>query len=143
MTNAQKDIQVVRKWLDGGCPSWGVPVDQIRKLCSAISDLEDELAALRESREQQAVARPYAYEFGRSNGDGTYSVFIERSLPAKSHPDWPVKPLYTRPAEQAVTEAMVEAAVQAVRQYTRETLFIDEHRELVRAALKAAMEAEG
>lgn len=47
----------------------------------------------------------------------------------------------TRHAEQAVTEAMVEAAVQAVRQYTRETLLIDEHRELVRAALKAAMEA--
>lgn len=50
-------------------------------------------------------------------------------------------PLYTRPSEQAVTEAMVEAAVQAVRQYTRDTLFIDEHRELVRTALKAAMEA--
>lgn len=49
----------------------------------------------------------------------------------------------TSPVAEAVTEAMVEAAVQAVRQYTRETLFIDEHRELVRAALKAAMEAEG
>lgn len=49
---------------------------------------------------------------------------------------------FTRPAEQAVTEAMIEAVVQAVRQYTRETLFIDEHRDLVRAALKAAMEAD-
>lgn len=47
----------------------------------------------------------------------------------------------SRPSEQAVTDEMVEAAVQAVRQYTRETLFIDEHRELVRTALKAAMEA--
>ena len=50
-------------------------------------------------------------------------------------------PLYTRPTERTVTDAMVEAAVQAVRQYTRDTLFIDEHRELVRTALKAAMEA--
>lgn len=48
-----------------------------------------------------------------------------------------------RPTERAVTDEMVEAAVQAVRQYTHETLFIDEHRELVRAALKAVMEAEG
>jgi len=48
---------------------------------------------------------------------------------------------FARPAEQAVTDAMVEAVVQAVRPYTMRTLFIDEHRELVRAALKAAMEA--
>lgn len=42
----------------------------------------------------------------------------------------------THPA--AVTEATVEAVVQAVRPYTMRTLFIDEHRELVRAALKRA-----
>lgn len=42
---SENDIQVVRKWLDGGCPSWGVPVDQIRKLCSAIATLEAQLAA--------------------------------------------------------------------------------------------------
>lgn len=47
----------------------------------------------------------------------------------------------TRPAEQAVTEAMVEAVVKAIRPYTRDTLFLDEHQILVRAALKAAMEA--
>jgi len=41
----EKDIQVVRKWLDGGCPSWGVPVDQIRKLCSALAAIEAKLAA--------------------------------------------------------------------------------------------------
>jgi len=40
-----------------------------------------------------------------------------------------------------VTEAMVEAVVKAVRPYTRDTLFLDEHQILVRAALKAAMEA--
>mgnify|MGYP001347466712 CR=1 FL=1 len=47
-----------------------------------------------------------------------------------------------RPTERAVTEAMVEAVVQAVRPYTMQTLFIDEHRELVRDALKAAQEAK-
>lgn len=47
----------------------------------------------------------------------------------------------TRPSEQAVTEEMVEAVVKAIRPYTRDTLFLDEHQILVRAALKAAMEA--
>src|SRR5690606_39120397 len=51
-------IQVVRKWLDGGCPSWAVPVDQIRKLCWALAALEAELAALRKGWEQQPVAYP-------------------------------------------------------------------------------------
>lgn len=54
---------------------------------------------------------PYAYEFGRDNGDGTFSVVIERGSlvhvgagpfwtygpPKDPHPDWPVKPLYTLP----------------------------------------------
>jgi hypothetical protein len=51
--------------------------------------------------------RPYAYEYGKSNGDGTYSVVIERGdyvkvgenkyengPPARAVKDWPVKPLY-------------------------------------------------
>ena len=39
---------------------------------------------------------PYAWEFGRSNGDDTYSVVIERGRerPKDAHPDWPPKPLY-------------------------------------------------
>jgi hypothetical protein len=41
--------------------------------------------------------RPYAVEYGRDNGDGTYSVVIER-YPLlqwqKPHPDWPAKLLY-------------------------------------------------
>lgn len=45
-----------------------------------------------------------------------------------------------RPSEQVVTEAMVDAVVKAIRPYTRDTLFLDEHQILVRAALKAAME---
>lgn len=52
------------------------------------------------------------------------------------------RPLYAHPTERAVTEAMVEAVVQAVRPYTMHALFIDEHRELVRDALKAAQEGK-
>ena len=70
---------------------------------------------------------------GFLDGDDEYYVrdAIEAldSIISESHP------------AQAVTEAQVEAVVQAVRKYTRETLFIDEHRDLVRAALTAAQEA--
>lgn len=58
--------------------------------------------------------KPYAYEFGRSNGDGTYSVVIERGdmvqvgrqtwesgPPRDPHPDHPVNPLYEHPAPAA------------------------------------------
>ncbi|MER9665495.1 hypothetical protein [Mesorhizobium sp. M0203] len=38
--------------------------------------------------------KPYAHEYGRSNGDGTYSVVIERGEPKRPSPDWPIKPLY-------------------------------------------------
>ena len=64
-----------------------------------------DLAALR------AGGEPYAYEFGGSNGDGTFSVHIERTLPAKPHPDWPVRNLYTHPAtscERELAEARAE-----------------------------------
>lgn len=39
-----------------------------------------------------------------------------------------------------VDDAMMERLVKATRNYTRETLFIDEHRELIRAALEAALD---
>jgi len=42
-------------------------------------------------------AQPYAYEYGRSNGDGTFSVVIERGQPRNPVKDWPVKPLYAAP----------------------------------------------
>lgn len=45
------------------------------------------------------LGEPYAWEFGKSNGDGTFSVVIERSRPARAAPDWPVKPLYAREPE--------------------------------------------
>ncbi|MER8754139.1 hypothetical protein NKH69_00445 [Mesorhizobium sp. M0976] len=37
---------------------------------------------------------PYAHEYGKTNGDGTFSVVIERGKPKNPVPDWPVKPLY-------------------------------------------------
>jgi hypothetical protein len=46
-----------------------------------------------EARIETAIA-PYAHEYGKSNGDGTFSVIIERGAPKQPHPDWPVKPLY-------------------------------------------------
>lgn len=85
------------------------------------------------------------------DAEGNVSVADGSPLPAmlRSLPDAPIgKPLlalYAHPPAQAgaVTEAMVEAVVQAVRPYTMRTLFIDEHRELVRTALSAALAQEG
>lgn len=48
----ENDIQAVRKWLDDGCPSWGVPVDQISELCSALATLEAQLAEARKALER-------------------------------------------------------------------------------------------
>jgi hypothetical protein len=59
---------------------------------------------------QEPVAKPYAYEFARDNGDGTYSVFIERgdliqirptvyeyARPKNVHKDHPIKELFDHP----------------------------------------------
>jgi len=49
------------------------------------------------------VVEPYAHEFGKSNGDGTYCVVIEkgpRSYADKfAVPDWPITPLYAHPVQ--------------------------------------------
>ena len=50
-----------------------------------------------------AGAKPYAHEFGRSNGDGTFSVVIDRGQPERACSDWPIKPLYTHAQPQADT----------------------------------------
>jgi hypothetical protein len=61
----------------------------------------------------QGDAKPYAYEYGKANGDGTYSVVIERGdmvkvsdneyvygPPKRAVKDWPIKHLYlTAPAQ--------------------------------------------
>lgn len=37
---------------------------------------------------------PYAHEYAANNGDGTYSVIIQRGPPKRPVADWPIKPLY-------------------------------------------------
>lgn len=54
-------------------------------------------------------------------------------------PDGRYRIALTRPAEQAVTDEMIERLVQTTRKYTIETLFIEEHRDLIRAALTTAL----
>ena len=54
------------------------------------------------------TAEPYAYEYGRSNGDGTFSVFIERTMRDVCS-DWPVKPLFDHAAPCARCEDAEQA----------------------------------
>lgn len=78
--------------------------------------------------------------------DGVPVVAVKIMFPEKSQPLTTAEvrhvlaALASSPAK-AVTEALVGTLVQATREYTRQTLSIDEHRELIRDALKAAMEA--
>ncbi|MER8941306.1 hypothetical protein NKH82_17625 [Mesorhizobium sp. M0915] len=55
---------------------------------------------------------PYAHEYGKTNGDGTFSVVIERGKPKNPVPDWPVKPLFAHPLPKASIEP---GAVEALR----------------------------
>lgn len=34
---AERDIETVRKWLDGGCGSWGLPSNAIRRILDRVS----------------------------------------------------------------------------------------------------------
>ena len=67
-------------------------------------------ALVEQPAQQEPVAKPYAYEYGRNNGDGTYSVVIEKGdlvqtapavynyvRPRKAHKDWPIKELFDSP----------------------------------------------
>lgn len=61
MTTAQTEaraVESVRKWLDGGCSSWGLPSQQIEMLLSALGAKDAELAALK--KEAADVVRPFA-----------------------------------------------------------------------------------
>jgi len=72
---------------------------------------EEELERFAELvRANEPVAKPYAYEYGRDNGDGTYSVVIEKGdlvqtapavynyvRPRNRHKDWPIKELFDSP----------------------------------------------
>jgi len=50
---------------------------------------------------ESLFGKPYAWEFGKSNGDGTFSVVIERDKPGRPSPDWPLKALYVREEPKA------------------------------------------
>lgn len=41
---------------------------------------------------------PYAYEFGRVDTEGRFSVVIEHAYPLRAKSDWPIVPLFRRPA---------------------------------------------
>lgn len=58
----------------------------------------------------QEPVKPYAYEYGRDNGDGTYSVVIDKgslvqtqpavynyARPQNAHKEWPIKELFDHP----------------------------------------------
>lgn len=74
-----------------------------------ITAIREALAEQPAQQQEPVVQRPYAYEYGVDNGDGTYSVKIDRGpliytgvqyeycAPRNPHPDHPVTPLYTSP----------------------------------------------
>ncbi|MEN5159719.1 hypothetical protein [Achromobacter spanius] len=45
--------------------------------------------------------KPYAYEFGRVDTEGRFSVVIEHAYPLRAKSDWPIVPLFRRPAPPA------------------------------------------
>lgn len=73
------------------------------------------IAALKQALEAQPVpaqepVKPYAYEYGRDNGEGTFSIVIDRGSlsmtrpgvynyvrPENAHKDWPIKELFDHP----------------------------------------------
>ncbi|WP_313369960.1 hypothetical protein [Achromobacter animicus] len=42
------------------------------------------------------MSKPYAYEFGRVDKEGRFSVVIEHKYPVNARSDWPEVPLYRR-----------------------------------------------
>ncbi|TIM07563.1 hypothetical protein [Mesorhizobium sp.] len=66
----------------------------------------------------------YAHEYGKSNGDGTFSVVIDRGEPKRPVSDWPITPLYLAPA-QAVPGDMVLVPLDATEAMIQEALKVD------------------
>lgn len=58
---------------------------------------------------QPDLSKPHAFEFGRVDNDGRFSVVIEHSYPQRAKSDWPVVPLYRHPARTAL-EALSNAS---------------------------------
>ena len=105
------------EWCHGGEPcGTAEAITALRKALADQSNLK-QVIELYDSPDQPAqqepVAKPYAYEYGRDNGDGTYSVVIEKGdlmqtapavynyvRPRNAHKDWPIKELFDHPPAQ-------------------------------------------
>lgn len=57
--------------------------------------------------------KPHAYEFGRMDHEGRFKVVIEHRYPTHAKSDWPIVPLFRRPAPTPVARdwKAVEAAI--------------------------------
>ena len=96
------------------------------------------------------ASQPYAYEFSRSNGDGTHSEHIERGclqevapgrwehsgLPRGALADKPIKALYTTPQTQP---AAVPAGMEPVAHVSQETFNDDGTSDIIIPALPIGM----
>lgn len=59
--------------------------------------------------------KPYAYGFGRVDTEGRFSVVIEHAYPLRSKSDWPIVPLFRRPAPPAgVAPALPELSADLI-----------------------------
>jgi len=87
--------EIDRYWNDDAVEPSHEPVASaaIRAYLSALSAPE--------AAHPGAEGAAYAHEYGRSNGDGTFSVVIERGEPKRAAPEWPVKPLYAHPTPRS------------------------------------------
>lgn len=75
-------------------------------LGAALGTLETSLSA---PIGQPDLSKPHAFEFGRVDTDGRFSVVIEHGYPQRAKSDWPVIPLYRHPARIAL-EALSDAS---------------------------------
>jgi hypothetical protein len=64
---------------------------------TSMQDVEKELGFAPLPTGYVGEAEPYAHEYGKTNGDGTYSIVIERGVPKSPVRDWPIKPLFAAP----------------------------------------------
>lgn len=58
MTDAEL-IAPVRKWIDGGFSSWGIPVNEIAEICNRLETLTAELDAAERERDAWMDANQY------------------------------------------------------------------------------------
>jgi hypothetical protein len=104
MTDLEKAARMALEALIFNQARWQGKDEAVTALRQALSNSVEQPA------QQEPVAKPYAYEYGRDNGDGTYSVVIEKGdlvqtapavysyvRPRNAHKDWPIKELFDRP----------------------------------------------